>query len=272
MELWQSAILGLVQGLGEFLPISSSAHLILVPQILHFPDPGLAFDAVLHLGTLTALLLFFWKDWAKIIRNGFGKLLISNSKVQMGKSDYYLKSKTDTLFFWWILVATIPGALAGFFLESQAETVFRSPELIAVTLTGFGVVLWAAQRFAKKKKLNFISAVIIGLAQAFAIIPGVSRSGATMSAAMFLGLSKFEAARFSFLLATPIVLGAGIFSLKDINDFADPNLAAGFLVSAITGFLAIKFLLKWISKISYTPFVIYRLLLTILIILFVIFK
>jgi len=267
MDWWQAAILGLVQGLAEFLPISSSAHLILIPKFFNFPDPGLSFDAVLHLGTLAALLAVFWRDWVQILQAGFGKLQTSNFKLQ-NNSSYNLEPKTYNLLLWWILVASIPGAVAGFLLEGKAETIFREPQIIALTLAGFGIILWIAQRFAKEKKITFWKSLWIGIAQVFAIIPGVSRSGATISAGMFVGLSKVEAAKFSFLLATPIVLGAGVFSLKNVlvqpegAVLVEPvNLAVGLAVSAVSGFLAIKFLLKWVSKASYTPFVVYRLLL-----------
>jgi len=301
MELWQAILLGIVQGLGEFLPISSSAHLILVPWFFNFPDPGLSFDAVLHLGTLAALLAVFWRDWWEILRAGFSRAQTTVDRAQKNNPDptYKLKAKSHKLFYW-ILVATIPGVLAGYFLESQAETIFRAPLVLAITLSVMGIVLWISQRFAKpmvqplvqpvgsflvepvepvEPGLTFGKTLWVGLAQALAIIPGVSRSGITMSTGMFLGLSKIAAARFSFLLSTPIVLGAGIFSLKGLlvpNTLVQPvgsflvepvYLIIAFATAAVSGFFAIKFLLKWLEKASFTPFVVYRLLLAAVILL-----
>ncbi|MGE5455071.1 MAG: undecaprenyl-diphosphate phosphatase, partial [Methylocystaceae bacterium] len=194
MSLIEAIIMGLVQGLGEFLPISSSAHLILVPWLFKWTDPGLIFDIGLHLGTLIAVLVFFWQDWIKLLKGAFGGT-----------------RSTEGRLFWYLVLATIPGVLIGFMLESKAETVFRSPVLIAIMLIIMGVLLyWADQRGKKRVDLENIklsSALTIGFSQALAIIPGVSRSGITMTTALLLGLKREEAARFSFLLSTPIIFG-----------------------------------------------------------------
>ena len=238
-SLFQSLILGIVQGLTEFLPISSSAHLILIPRLFGWEDQGLSFDVALHLGTLVAVLAYFWRDILEILTSKDRK----------------------TLFF--LIVATIPGAIAGFLLEHKAETVFRSPQLIAWTLILMGAALGLADWLGKEDKtmadLTFKIALIIGLSQSLALIPGVSRSGITIMTALFLGLKRREAARFSFLLSAPIIAGAGILKLKTILHSPDHlSLGIGFLAAALSGFLAIWAIMKYVQTRRYTPFVIYR--------------
>lgn len=264
MEILQAIILGLVQGLGEFLPISSTAHLILVPYFFGWQDPGLAFDVALHLGTLIAVIGFFWKDWLNIFQLAFE----SKSKIQFDqKNDFNKKT------LWLLVLATIPGVLAGYFLEAKAETIFRSPLIIAGTLFLLGLILYLVDKYLQHRKnikqVNWKDAIIIGLSQAVAIIPGVSRSGATITAGLFLGLSRSGAARFSFLLSTPIILGATIFKFPELfqNGINWP-IILGVLVSAISGYLAIKYLLLFIEKVGYGIFFWYRLALALLIIFF----
>ncbi len=242
-------VLGLLQGLAEFLPISSSAHLILAPRYFHWPDPGLAFDVALHLGTLAAVVVYFWKDLLLL-----GKALV-DPRVPQAKEKRRLVGL--------IAAATVPGALAGFLLEHKAETVFRSAELIACTLIIMGLLLGIADWFSKGRNkiesLSFPSALGIGLAQSFALIPGVSRSGSTITIARFLGLDRQEAARFSFLMSIPIIAGAGVLKFKEI--LHDPDkvaLSAGFATSAVSGFLAIWVLMRYVQRHRYTPFVVYR--------------
>jgi undecaprenyl-diphosphatase len=254
-SIFHSIILGIVQGLGEFLPISSTAHLILVPYFFGWPDPGLAFDVALHVGTLIAVLAFFWQDWAVIFKLAF-KNGAQSSKL---KAQSYKKN-----ILWLIAIATIPGVLAGYFLENQAETFFRSPSLIALTLSSVGFILYIADKKTKKTKdLKTISkedAMIIGAAQALAIIPGVSRSGATITAALFSGFDRVNAARFSFLLSTPIIFGAAILKLPHLfREGINVAIIIGILASAVSGYLAIKYLLKLIEKIGYKVFFWYRL-------------
>ena len=196
-SVYQAIVLGIVQGLTEFLPVSSSAHLILVPWLLKWQeDPGLAFDVVLHLGTLLALLVFYWREWLEMVMS-----LVNGDRVQRR-------------LLLLLIVASVPGAIIGLLLEKQAETIFRSPVLIAVTLATMGVLLWAADGIGSKKRkigdITFLDALFIGLSQALAIIPGVSRSGATITTARFLGIERADAANFSFLMATPIIAGAGL--------------------------------------------------------------
>ncbi|MEW6447332.1 MAG: undecaprenyl-diphosphatase UppP [Bacillota bacterium] len=255
MGLTEAIVLGIVQGLGEFLPISSSAHLVLTPWLFGWRDPGLAFDVALHLGTLAAVVAYFWRDWLNLAQNG-----LKGVKNREGR------------LFWYLMAATIPGALAGLALEQYAETVFRAPLLVGVMLILMGIVLYTADHLGQRKRgiwqVGWREAILIGISQAFAIIPGVSRSGATISAARFLGLDREAATRFSFLLSTPIILGAGVFSLKDISA-GDLTLAfwAGVAVSAITGFAAIAFLLRFVITKNFNLFVWYRGLLGLVVIL-----
>jgi len=250
VTIFQAFILGLAQGLGEFLPISSSAHLILIPWLLHWPDPGLTFDVALHIGTLFAVIAFFYKDWLLLLRHGLGKGLTTKE----GK------------MFWFLIIASIPGAVAGALLEQKAETTFRSPLIIGIMLIIMGLILYLADRFSAKQQesdtISFGQSFTIGVSQALAIIPGVSRSGITMTSGLFMGLTREEAARFSFLLSTPIILGAGLLKLRHLSsDAINPSFIVGILTAAIVGFLVIGLLLKWLRKSNFLPFVWYRLLL-----------
>jgi undecaprenyl-diphosphatase len=248
MDIMQAVILGLVQGLGEFLPISSSAHQVLCPWLFRWEDPGLTFDIALHLGTLIAVVVYFWKDWLNILYKGFTK-----SKEPEGK------------LLWYLVLATIPGAAIGFLLEHKAETIFRNPVLIAVLLIVMGVLLYWADRKGKKQidtgHISLKTSFLIGLSQALAIIPGVSRSGITMTTALALGMTREGAARFSFLLSAPIILGAALVKVPRL--IANPSMVdAGFLtgmaVACIAGLAAIGFLLRYIRTKTFLPFVIYR--------------
>jgi len=274
MEALQAIILGLVQGLGEFLPISSTAHLILVPYFFGWPDPGLAFDVALHLGTLIAVVGFFWKDWITIFKLALkSKYQVSSIKNQESDEMQTYNSK----ILWLLILATIPGVLAGYFLETKVETVLRDPLIIAVTLFLLGLILYVADKYLQHQKnlsqVNWKGALIIGLSQAIAIIPGVSRSGATITAGLFLGLSRQSAARFSFLLSTPIILGATIFKMPELfQSGINWPIILGVLVSALAGYLAIKYLLLFIEKIGYGIFFWYRTLLALLIVGFYFFR
>jgi undecaprenyl-diphosphatase len=274
-SLFQSAILGVIQGLSEFLPISSTAHLIIVPYFFHWKDPGLGFDVALHFGTLIAILAFFWKDWLNIFELAF-RNEAQNSKLPSGAGFCQGDSKTQNYgknILWVLVFATIPGILAGVFLEKKAETIFRHPIIIAISLALVGVLLYLADHYSKKnlliQNIGWKKAIIIGLAQAFAIIPGMSRSGSTISAGLFLGLNRKDAAHFSFLLSTPIIFGATIIKFPEmIHDGVDLSILVGVIFSAVSGYLAINYLLRFIEKIGYFPFFIYRLLLALSIIIF----
>jgi undecaprenyl-diphosphatase len=243
-----AVVLGLVQGLGEFLPISSSAHLVLVPWLMGWPDPGLTFDIALHIGTLVAVLLYFWKDWVRLVTKGLTA-----------------PRTTDGRLFWYLVAASIPGAAIGFLLEKKAETTFRDPALIGAMLILMGLVLFLADRKSPHrtgmKNLSFGTTFLIGLSQALAIIPGVSRSGITMSTGLILGLTREATARFSFLLSTPIIFGAALVKLPAVMaspGMVDSSFIAGMLVSCATGILAIGFLLRYVQTRTLMPFVVYR--------------
>ncbi len=259
MELWQSILLGVVQGLGEFLPISSSAHLVIVPWLFDFKDPGLTFDVALHFGTLIALLAYFYKDWIHLIKAAFSS--ISNKRYHF---------TPDENLFWFLVFASIPGAIIGKLLEEHAETSLRSPLLIALMMTLMGIILLWVEGISKKNKslkdLNFPSSFLIGISQALAIIPGVSRSGVTITAGLSQQLNRTSAARFSFLLATPITFGACLLKLKPfLQNGLNLESLIGIAVSALVGFVCIKYMLAYLQKYSYRVFVMYRFLFAILI-------
>ena len=259
MTTLQAIVLGLFQGLGEFLPISSSAHLVLVPWLFHWEDPGLTFDIALHIGTLIAVIIYFWKDWLRLFTQGFTA-----------------PRTTDGRLFWYLVIATVPGAIVGYALEKKAETIFRTPLLIAVALIVMGAILfWAERKSAKKDDLSNITlrtSFLIGLSQALAIIPGVSRSGITMTTGLFSGLSREAAARFSFLLSTPIILGAAIIKVPHLvrhPDVIDANFLIGMVVAFITGIASISFLLRYVQTKTFLPFVWYRFALGVLVIIII---
>ncbi|PKN20465.1 MAG: UDP-diphosphatase [Deltaproteobacteria bacterium HGW-Deltaproteobacteria-6] len=248
MDIIQAVVLGLVQGLGEFLPISSSAHLVLVPWLMKWVDPGLTFDIALHVGTLIAVVLYFWKDWLKLLSKG-----ITQPKEREGK------------LFWYLVLATIPGAAIGFLLENIAETIFRNPVLIACMLILLGIILFFVDRKGTKQidveHITLRTSFLIGLSQALAIIPGVSRSGITMTTALALGMTREGAARFSFLLSAPIILGAALVKVPTLianPAIIDASFLTGMVVACIAGLASIGFLLRYIQTKTFLPFVIYR--------------
>jgi undecaprenyl-diphosphatase len=249
---FQALVLGIIQGLGEFLPISSSAHLTLVPWLFHWPDPGLAFDVALHVGTLVAVLVYFRAEWAALIRAALSVIA---------------KRRAETDEEWrviYLAIATVPGAIAGLLLEKQAEHEFRDPKLIAVVLIVMGIVLWLADaRVPQERSIGQIrwkDALLIGLAQMFAIVPGVSRSGSTITAGRALKLTREGAAVFSFLMSMPIIAAAAILKVPHVlkTEGVTAPLAIGVLASAITGWIAINVLLKFVVRRSYGVFAIYR--------------
>ncbi len=258
MNIFQAIVLGMLQGLGEFLPISSTAHLILAPWFFGWSDPGLSFDVALHVGTLIAVVWFFWRDWMDIFRGSLNLVFHAKYKIQ--------DAKYNSNLLWLLVIASVPGAVFGFLLDDKAEKAFRNPLLIAFTLSVVGLVLFLVDKYAThRKEIGKISqrdAIWIGLSQAIAIIPGVSRSGATMTTGLFLGLSREQAARFSFLLSTPIIFGAAIVKVPHLLKAGiDAPILFGILASAITGYLAIKYMLRFIQKVGYAPFFWYRLVL-----------
>lgn len=261
--MFHAFVLGLVQGLGEFLPISSSAHLIITPWLFSWPDPGLGFDVALHWGTLLAVLVYFRTDVRDLIKGFFHSLRKSTRDLQ---NNVYQKLS------WLLIIASIPGAIIGKLLEDQAEHAFRNPLLIVITLSVFGIVLWLADFWGSKQKnlshIKWLDSLIMGLSQALAVIPGVSRSGSTIASGLFLGLKRADAARFSFLMSIPIIFGAGLLKLPEFHQgVSNGELVVGFLTSAVVGFLAIKFMLRYIANRSYALFTWYRLALAALILI-----
>jgi undecaprenyl-diphosphatase len=253
VNLFHALVLGMLQGLAEFLPISSSAHLALAPWLFHWPDPGLGFDVALHFGTLLAVLWFFRAEWIALL--GAAKNIV----VQRG-------AKTvEERRVGFLILATIPGAIAGLALEKQAESTFRDPRLIAVTLMLMGGVLWVVDRRARADRpldaTRWIDALTIGLAQMFAIVPGVSRSGSTITAGRALGFTRESAAIFSFLMSMPIIAAAAVLKVPHVlkTEGVSAPLLVGVAASAISGWLAIAVLLRFVVRRSYGVFAVYRL-------------
>lgn len=248
MDIFHAIILGIVQGVTEFLPISSSGHLVLFPWLFKWEYQGVAFDAALHLGTLLGVLTYFWKSW---------KDMLVSFRRRHEKDQFNLR----LLFF--IVIGTVPGALAGIIFEDFIESAFREPYVVAGAMIIFSLVILLSDKLGSKVKdishINIKSALVIGFFQAFALVPGVSRSGATISAGLFLGLSRQEAAKFSFLLSAPIIFGAGVFTFPSIlKEGIGLPFIVGVLSSAISGYFAIKFLFKYLEKRSYFGFALYR--------------
>ena len=256
MNTLQAIVLGIIQGLAEFLPISSSAHLIIVPWLLQWKEHTLVFDVALHMGTLLALGVYFFKDYINLINSGITKPASENGKI-----------------FWCIVIATIPAAIFGLAFEHFIETKLRGQIcIIAILIFLFGLIIYFADKFSKKEKeitkIKILDAIIIGVSQAFALFPGVSRSGITMTTGLFLGYKRDQAAKFSFLLSGPVILGAGVLSfIKNIHTIKSELsfFVIGMLTAAVVGFMAIHFLLNYLKTKSFLPFVIYRILLAIFI-------
>jgi undecaprenyl-diphosphatase len=253
MSPLQSIVLGLIQGVTEFLPVSSSAHLVIVPWFAAWPDQGLAYDIALHWGTLLSLLVYFRTELV-----GFARAATRG------------KDSPERRLAFGLVLATVPGAAAGLLFEDLIETLFREPERIAFALAAFGLLLGAADRLGAKKlsvkDLTWKTCLFVGCAQALAIMPGVSRSGITLTAALIIGLRRVDAARFAFLMAIPIVLGAGILKVKDLAP-TDITTAfwLGIAVSAISGYAAIRFLIRFLEARSLQMFAAYRVILAIFI-------
>ena len=264
MEIFvQAIVMGLVQGLTEFLPISSSGHLIIVPALLGWDDPfidSLAFSVMLHLATLLALLLYFRADWLRLIPAWFASL-----------RDRSIGGDPDRKLAWLLALSTIPAIIAGLFLNDLIEGTFRSLGLVAVTLLIGAAILWLAERVGSRTRqmseLGVTGAIGIGAAQALALVPGISRSGISISAGLFAGLDRESAARFSFLMATPITAGAGVFELRKVIsgeagvDVTLMPLLAGMIAALVAGLLAISLLLRFLRTNPTTVFVVYRILL-----------
>ncbi len=263
MDLVQVVILALVQAFTEFLPISSSAHLVLVRWVLGWQDPGLFFDVALHFGTLLALTSHFLPTWCRILGLAAGKRILEPGP---GHSDRDLFANPRLL--WFLVAATIPAAVAGLSLQDVVESHLRSPLVIGSMLVVVGCVIWWADRRGQLEKgldsLSFAGAMLIGCAQAVALVPGTSRAGITIAAGLFLGLKRRTAARFSFLLAMPVVLGAAFKTGFDTVEGGMPtsteyvSLAIGVAVSAVAGYAVIALFLRYLQSATMAPFVYYR--------------
>ena len=259
MEIIKSIVLGIIQGIGEFLPISSSAHLILVPYLFGWSSHSMSFDIALHFGTLLAILAVFFKDWWELIIGAY-------NKVTKGKESL------NNRMFWYLIIATIPGAIFGFILSDTIEEKLR-PMIwpIALLLAIMGILIFLGDRWADKhyrietefKYISLTQAIIIGLSQALAVIPGFSRSGTTILAARLTGLSKTAATKFTFLLSVPIVAGATILKLPELT--INIETIIGVTVSFIVGLLSIKFLLNYVKKHDFSVFAVYRVIFAIII-------
>lgn len=249
MDAFQAIIYGLVQGFTEYLPVSSSAHLLLLPHVLNEVDPGLAFDVFLHVGTLFATVVYFWKDWLQILRNPTGK------------------SKQVHLSWIHLIVATVPAVLVGAGLNGLIKEYTRSLWIVYITLPAFGLLLWWIDKKSPSLKrvegASVKEALIIGCFQTLALVPGVSRSGITITAARSLGFGKSEAARISFLLSFPVTLGAIVFELRHWDELVASvsgltPLFVGAGAALLSGAFAIRVMLKWMGKVSYGVFAFYR--------------
>lgn len=259
MTVFKAVILGIIQGIAEFLPISSSAHLILIPYLVGWEESTLAFDVALHFGTMIAVLTFFFKDWWNLFIGA-----IKDVKTQ--------KQTTNGKMFWYLIVATIPAAIAGLLLDDLIETVIRNKIwIIALSLAIMGVLIyvgdkWASRHYQKETKFENITlkqAMIIGISQAFAVIPGFSRSGTTILAGRLQGISKEAITKFTFLLSVPVICGATILKVGDLT--FTKEVIIGIITSFAMGILTIKFLLNYIKKHDFSIFAFYRVLLALII-------
>lgn len=271
MPIWQAIILGTIQGLTEFLPVSSSAHLAVLPHLFGWQDQGIEFDIAVHFGTLLAVLGYFFKDWLQIILQGFGM------KTSGGDANLTQNPK----LLWFLVLATIPAGVIGLLFEKQAEEAGNNLYMVGTLSIVMGLLMLLAERVATRKRdlahVTAADAITIGAAQALAVMPGVSRSGITISTGLFRGMDRFAAARFSFLLSTPIIGGA---AAKNFYDMYQHGLAAdqrtafavGIVASAIAGALTIRYFMEFLRSRSLGFFVSYRVIFGIIVIALAIFR
>jgi undecaprenyl-diphosphatase len=255
----QAIALGIIQGLSEFLPISSSAHLTLAPWLFGWEDPGLAFDVALHLGTLIAVLWYFRMEWVALVKAAFG--IVTTGRIETPEKRRVV----------YLIIATIPGAIGGYLLQSRAESAFRDPQLIAIALIVMGIVLWLVDKLVDQQRvlgeMRWIDSLLIGLSQVIALIPGVSRSGSTISTARGLRFDREAAAEFSFLMSMPIIAAAVIMEGPKAlaAEGLTNELMSGVVASAVSGWLAISILMRFVSRHSYGIFAFYRVALGLLV-------
>jgi undecaprenyl-diphosphatase len=271
MPLYQAIVLAIIQAFTEFLPISSQAHLWFVPYLFGWKDPGLTFDVALHAGTLVAVLIYFFRDWVQIIAHGIGISAGSDPEL-----------KRNRMLLWLLALASVPAGIAGLLFDKQAETNWRSPYLIAGMLIGVGILMWMAERRAgggkSMDRVSWGDGLIIGVSQALALVPGTSRSGITITTGLFRGLTRETAARFSFLLSTPIIAGAALKKLWDIHkeggipDDMKTPFAVGTLISGVVGAVVIAVFMRFLRRNSLMPFVYYRIIFGIIVVALAIFR
>ncbi len=262
MDNLQIVILAIVQGLTEFLPISSSAHLVLVPQMLSWPDQGLVFDVAVHIGSLIAVLYYF-------------RVEVKRMTISWVRSLTGGEADQDSLLAWWVIIGTVPAVVVGFLLQGPIEENLRIPWIVAAGSIIFGLLLWYADASARRTRnefqLNLKDVLIIGGFQALALIPGISRSGITITLGLFLGLTRKAAARFSFLLAIPLILASGVMQsvrmVIEVSPIGWGDLLLGSALSAVSAGICIHFFLRLVERIGMLPFVVYRVLLGIAILL-----
>jgi undecaprenyl-diphosphatase len=271
MPLFQAITLAVVQGLTEFLPVSSSAHLILIPWLAGWTEPGLAFDVALHVGTLAAVLIYFLRDWIELVLAGFG----IRSSAGMTDQDLTWKRR----MFWLLVIGTIPGAIAGLLFEKLIEERLSQPIPIACAMIAMALVMWWADTRTHLNKhmpsVNMADSLTVGGAQALALFPGVSRSGITISTGLFRGMTRETAARFSFLLSTPIIAGAALKELPKLIharhagalDLPLSTLLIAIAVSAVVGYAVIGLLLRYLQTRTLKVFIVYRILVGIIVLL-----
>lgn len=254
LTLWQAIVLGILQGATEFLPVSSSGHLVLVPWLLGWPAPGLAFDTVAHLGTMVAVLAYFWRDWVRLFRGGW--------KLLLGRNLDHADGRVLVM----LIVASVPALFVGFMLEEFVEVAFATPPVVAFCLLVTAALLVTAERLGRPSKMLggmiWTDSIIVGLAQALAILPGISRSGSTIAGGLWRGLRREEAARFSFLMATPIIFAAGfrqLLMLANEGELASQGgyLLVGFLSSVVVGYICIWWLLGFLRRQRLYGFAVY---------------
>ena len=293
MPIYQAIVLAVVQGLTEFLPVSSTAHLWIVPWILKWKDPGLTFDIALHAGTLVAVLGYFWRYWLEMVKLVLGlsgghapaagtpsamaaqrenpKSEIENPKRKVGPVTLLGENRN---LFWYLVIATIPAGIAGWLFERAADEQLRSPFVVGTALIVVGLLMGVGERVGRRDlslgQIGLVDSLIVGVAQAFSVIPGVSRSGSTMAAGLFRRMNRETAARFSFLLSTPIIAGAAFKKGLEIHhaglpaDMRMPFLV-GIMVSAAVGYGVIAVLIRYLERRTFTIFVVYRVILGVII-------
>ncbi|HUA15707.1 MAG TPA: undecaprenyl-diphosphate phosphatase [Verrucomicrobiae bacterium] len=275
MPIYQAVVLAIVQGLAEFIPVSSSAHLILVRRLLGWnelsPAHELSFDVALHFGTLLSVLFYFRRTWFQIFRAAFGGRIERFSEEGGGAADLtFEEQKDERMLLWFMAIATIPGGIAGKLLEHSAEDYFREHVfLIAGALIVVALLMWLGEKIGHLQKpltrISFTDSLVIGVAQAFALIPGVSRSGSTITAGLFRNLTREAAVRFSFLLSTPLIAGAALLKAHEVRKEGLPAdmhlpMLVGVVVSALVGYAAIAWLIRFLQSNSLKIFIIYRIL------------